>query len=205
MNEDFTPVGVSMHIVYMIIGVIVVGIVIAFTLNSAYETSIEDNGEGLGLPLASADGSTDVSITFTSGTGGVQVSGAYTGRVTDMNIVLLLSDKKAVYVRNGALHYFDGITDNITSSVTLLIRNHTIGAEHFEWLYYPNEDGAYRTYDKSVHYNIDDKVAGMASTDGYVAISMNDTVTNDNITQPVTVTVYDSQYGVNKVRYTWSD
>lgn len=205
MNDDFTPVGVSMHIVYMIIGIIVVGIVIAFCVNSAYVSDIEDNGEGMGLPLASADGSTDTSITFTSGTGGIQISGAYTGRVNDMNIVLLLSDKKAVYVRDGTLHYFDGINDSTPSSVTIIIHNHNIGAEHFDWCYFPHAEGAYRTYDKSVKYNIDERVAGMASTQGYVAISMNDTVTNDNIDVPVHATVYDSQYGVNKVKYTWSD
>lgn len=205
MAKDYNPVGLPVRIAQILVAVIIVGVFSMVCADSATEPNSMENGDGLGLPLASADDSTDTNVTFTSNAGEVQISGAYSGQVSGDDMVLLLSDKIAVYIRGGVMHYYDGTSDSTPASITISIQNHNIGSDRFDWLYYPDANGLYRSYSGGVPYNIDGKVAGMASAEGYVAISMNDTVTNDNITSPVTATVYDSQNGIDKIRYTWSD
>lgn len=204
-SDEFSPMGVSRYVIMLLVGFIVLTILVAITINSSYETTVSENGNGNGIPLASADGTTYASITFTDDGDTVSMVGAYAGTTSETDIVLLLADNYAIYVREGQLHYYNGLIDQVTSNVTANIINHTLNAVYFNWLYFPDEEGSYRSYGSSVHYNIDDRVAGMASQDGFVAISMNDTVTSDNISAPVTVTMYDSQYGVNQIKYNWSD
>lgn len=203
--DEFTPTGVSRHIVMLLIGIIVLTILVATTINSSYETTVSENGEGLGLPLASGDANTDTSITFVENGNKVMMSGGYVGSVTDKDMILLLSDNKAVYILGGQLHYYNGTSDSVLSTVTVDIHHGTVNSSPFTWVYYPNAEGSYRSYSGSVHYNIDDKVAGLGSYDGHVLISMNENVTSDNVPVPVTTDISETQYGIGSVVYKWSD
>lgn len=203
-NEGFTPRGVTGHIVFVIVGLITVGILIGVVLNLVYEVEVEsENGPGVGIPMHRASDNTNTWLNITQTEDGVALSGSYSGTVDISDGIILLANNQAVYVSEGELHYYNGLTDSIITDFTAHIGNGKFNNIPFEWLYYPDSDGPYRAYDGSVAYEVDDRVAGIGSSNGNVIISMNDTVDSNNSGRDVFVYIDRSEEGIEGIYYRW--
>lgn len=202
-DYGFTPGGVAKFLSLMTVGVIAITIFCVVMFDMIYEVDTVDNGEGMGVPMGSADLDTTADLTFIQAVNGVDVSGNYNGVITSKDIVLVLADNQAVYIQDGALHHYDGVSDNVISHLTVTIAGGTMNNVAFAWAYYPDPDGAYRAYDSKVRYDIDSRVAGIGSHEGDVVISMNNTATSDNTGSDVVVIVNRSADGIEGIKYRW--
>ena len=203
-NDGFTPRGVTGHIVFVIVGLITVGILIGVVLNLVYEVNVEsENGPGVGIPMHMASDATNTWLTVTQTDDGLALSGSYNGMVDISSGIILLANNQAVYVSEGELHYYNGLTDSVITDFTAHIGNGRFNDISFEWLYYPHPDGLYRAYDGSVDYEVNDSVAGIGSSNGNVIISMNDTVDSNNSGNDVFVYIDRSEEGIEGIYYRW--
>lgn len=203
-GDGFNPGGVIKYIVTVLIGIILISLFVGVTIDLVYDVDIEeDNGDGLGVPMSSASDKTYADLNFIKTDSGVKVSGAYSGLVRASNIVLVLANDQSVYVRNGDLHYYNGYMDVILNELPMNISHGKLNNLPFEWLYYPNTQGAYRAYDGSVDYDVNERVAGIGTYSDSVIISMNDTVTSNNSGQDVFVYIDRSEEGIEGIYYRW--
>ena len=222
-EDDFTPEGVSRHIVFLLIAVILVtAIFIPVFWGVTGETVIhENNGPGLGMPMAYDSGSplgasytfsvegTNVNVngnySYVVGEGEEQktVSGSYTGSVPmAKDTVLLLTDKSALFITGGKLIWYNGTTNEEVSSITLTAENRQLNGVYYNWVYLPDSNGTFRAYDSSVPYDTDNKAVGVGYSYDKTIISVNNSATNTN---GVTVIVDRTDGGINNISYTWSE
>lgn len=222
-EDDFTPEGVSRHIVFLLIAVILVtAIFIPVFWGVTGETVIhENNGPGLGMPMTYDDGNplgasytfsvegTNVNVngnySYVVGEGENQktVSGSYTGSVSmAKDTVLLLTDKSALFVSGGKLIWYDGTANQEVASITLTMENNQINGQNYNWVYLPDSNGTFRAYDSSVPYDTDNKAVGVGYSYDKTIISVNNSATNTN---GVVVIVDRTDGGINNISYTWSE
>lgn len=180
-----------------------VSVICAIVVAFSYDTIEVSNGSGLGIPLESADENTRATIDFTQDGDTILISGDYVGSVNSKDIVLVLSEKKAIYVQDGQLRYYNGDTDSAITSMRASINYGWFNGSPFEWVYYPAVGGPYRSYDSAVQFDIDQRVAGFGSHDGDAIISMNNTVTSNNVDGQPIVIIKRTSDGIEEIRYRW--
>lgn len=209
-SKTFNPGSVASFITMLIIGMVLIGsVMIPFILDNSSETVESDNGAGAGVPLAKA---TDDSITTsvwvrTTSPGEVVFTGDYTGSTSYTNQIILLSDVFAVFIDDDKVKVYKSSTNAITTvynTFELEINNGKINNLDYEWIYYPSENGEYKSYIPPIKYE-NGEVASLGIYQSNAVISEGDTVYADNIPYDVTVTVQESKYGVRQVYYSWSD
>lgn len=222
-EDDFTPEGVSRHIVFLLIAVILVtAIFIPVFWGVTGETVIhENNGTGLGMPMTYDDGNPlGASYSFTADGGYVTISGTYSAVIgsgddettihgsysgtqsMQKDIVLMLTDKSALFVSDGKLIWYDGTVNQEVTSITLTMENNQINGQNYNWVYLPDSNGTFRAYDSSVPYDTDNKAVGVGYSYDKTIISVNNSATNTN---GVTVIVDRTDGGINNISYTWSE
>ena len=195
-------------IVTLMIGIVIIcSIVIPIVIESSYDPALNFNGEGMGMPLdKSVSASLDMTMEFTADMDGVHITGGYEGDREYADQILLISDKVAVYIQGGQLWYFNSTVNNTApvSYLSVVIANGKVNNVGYEWLYYPNEEGPYRSYTPPLDYNLGDVVAfGLYNDKGI--ISNGDNVTANTSPIDFTVEIKESGYGIKQVYYTWSD
>lgn len=222
-EDDFTPEGVSRHIVFLLIAVILVtAIFIPVFWGVTGETVIhENNGPGLGMPMTYDDGNPlGASYSFTADGDYVTISGTYSAVIgsgddettvhgsysgtqsMQKDIVLMLTDKSALFVSDGKLIWYDGTANQEVTSITLTMENNQINGQNYNWVYLPDSNGTFRAYDSSVPYDTDNKAVGVGYSYDKTIISVNNSATNTN---GVTVIVDRTDGGINNISYTWSE
>lgn len=222
-EDDFTPEGMSRHIVLLLIAVILVtAIFIPVFWGVTGETVIhENNGPGLGMPMTYDDGNPlGASYSFTvdgdyvtisgtysavigSGDDETTIHGSYSGTQSmQKDIVLMLTDKSALFVSDGKLIWYDGTANQEVTSITLTMENNQINGQNYNWVYLPDSNGTFRAYDSSVPYDTDNKAVGVGYSYDKTIISVNNSATNTN---GVTVIVDRTDGSINNISYTWSE
>lgn len=209
-RETFNPGSAASFITMLIIGMVLIGsVMIPFILDTSVETVESDNGIGAGVPLAKA---TDDSVTtsiwiYTTSPGEVVFAGDYIGSTAYTNQIILLSDVLAVFIDGQKVSVYRSSTNVITTvynALELEIDNGKINNLDYEWIYYPSNDGEYKSYIPPIKYE-NGEVAALGIFQSNAIISKGDTVSVDNIPYEVTVSVQKSKYGIRQVYYTWSD
>lgn len=222
-EDDFTPEGVSRHIVFLLIAVILVtAIFIPVFWGVTGETVIhENNGPGLGMPMTYDDGNPlGASYSFTADGDYVTISGTYSAVIgsgddettihgsysgtqsMQKDIVLMLTDKSALFVSDGKLIWYDGTANQEVASITLTMENNQINGQNYNWVYLPDSNGTFRAYDSSVPYDTDNKAVGVGYSYDKTIISVNNSATNTN---GVVVIVDRTDGGINNISYMWSE
>lgn len=222
-DDDFTPEGVSRHIITLMIGIILVtAVFIPVFWGLTGETVIhENNGTGLNMPLGYDNGNplngqytvtlSDETISIDGeyakvigeGDDAERYDGSYHGTIgTDKDAVILLTNNSALFVSDGKLIWYNGTSSAEVTSVTLSIANGIISGTSYSWIYLPDSNGTFRTYDSAVPYDTDNKATGIAYGYDTTIISVNNNATNQN---DVIVAVEREDGGINKITYIWSD
>ena len=207
-EDTNNPISVIHLIVALMIGMVVVcSIVIPLVIESSSDPMKNDNGEGMGLPLAKSVGAElSAELEIVADSSGVHINGDYIEDREYLNQIILLSDKVALYIQDGQLWYFDS-TDNSNVAITQLdvtISDGKVNDVDYDWLYYPNIEGKYRAYTPPLEYRLGDVVAFGVYEEGGI-ISNNDTITANTSPLEFTVEIKDKGYGVGQVYYTWTD
>lgn len=198
--------GVILFIVFMMIGIIVVcSVIIPFVIQTSSEVVENNNGEGMGIPLAmSTSVATDADYRIVVDDENVNISGDYVATLDKSDRLIVLSDKLVVYVLNNQLHFFNGFSDTVLTDMNVVIEHGSMNGTAYSWVYYPNSEGTYRAYDPPLDYKIGDTVA-FGIYNGGCIINSGDTITTNNTGQTVTVQIDESRHGIDQVYYTWSD
>ena len=195
-------------IVTLMIGIVIIcSVVIPIVIDSSYEPALNFNGDGMGMPLEkSTTDRLNTSMEFTADSEGVHITGDYVGDREYADQILLISDKVVIYIQGGQLWYFNSAlnsTDPVTS-LSVLVSNGMVNNVSYEWLYYPNEEGPYRSYTPPLDYKLSDVVTfGLYNSNGI--ISNGEDITANTTPLDFTVEIKEQDYGIKQVYYTWSD
>lgn len=204
-GSDTKPMSNMVQIIFTMVLCIILFMVFCSIVASAYsQVTPNDNGDGYGLPLGSADSDTATTIHIQNVNDQIVLTGDYSGTFNMDDNLFCISDKQAIYVHNGSLHYFNGVGDTVVSTITLQISQGHFNGSEFKWLYYPSENGEYRAYPDSVQF-VSNTLIAMGVHGNNVIISADNKVSNDNIDSDVTVTVNRTNDGVDSVVYGWKE
>lgn len=204
-DSDTKPMGNLIQVLFTMALCIILFTVFCSIVASAYsQVTPNDNGDGCGLPLGSADSDTSTTIYIQNTNNQIVLTGDYSGTFNMDDNLFCISDKQAIYVHNGSLHYFNGVADTVVSTITLQIAQGHFNGSEFNWLYYPSENGEYRAYPDSIQF-VNDTLIAMGVHGNDVIISADNRISNDNIDSDVTVIVNRTHAGVNSIVYGWKE
>lgn len=222
-QDDFTPEGISRHIVLLMIAVILVtAIFIPVFWGVTGQTVIHDNnGPGLEMPMSYDDGNPlGATYTFTLSDNAVSVNGnftcvigegeneqtvrgTYTGTLpADTDRVLVLTDRSVLFVSDGKMIWDNGTSTQEVSTIVITMENNEINGTPYSWAYLPDSNGQYRAYNTSVPYDTDNKAVGVGYAYDKTIISVNNATTN---TEGITVIVDRTDGGIKNIQYVWSE
>ena len=161
------------------------------------EVNIGNNG----IDLALFDGSEhdDKSVAVSLSGSNIVISGTYSKTLSAEDGIVMVSDKNALYTQNGSLYFFDGTTVTQVENIMLDFTGNTVNGQTVSWVYFPETDGEYSSYNNGYRYQLSDAVGvgGWYSLMG--AISNGDNVTvsvPEGVTAHVNVAEDNSVLGV---------
>lgn len=190
-------------IIGIVAAVIIVCVCLIPIVNSAAMDHVEYENEGhsdveLSLfKLSSAHADKTVSVAMEGSN--IVLSGDYEKTVGNEDQLLMVSNVSSVFVKNGQLYYFDGNYTNAVSQIDLVIAGHNVNGKNADWVYFPETDGIYGSYNDGFDHRVSD-VIGVGSFAGYSVVSKQNTVLTDDYLS-ATVVVDEQTKAVENVHY----
>lgn len=153
-TENLTRTIIGVLVAVVVLAVIMVPLVDGLTKTTVDIEEINENSSGIDLDYITLGDVADRTVNVSLADGNVNFTGAYTKSIPVSDMVIMVSDTSALFVRNGALVWFDGTTNQTVDSKEL-----TLSTAGDEWAYFPTTDGKYSSYNSGFEYTLSDVVA----------------------------------------------
>lgn len=208
MNNSLTAESITPKMVSILIGIIIIALVLIPILNSTMQDTREihqtnEGSVGADLSLFNAGTTKNYTVEVTKDGSAIVLTGDYsTSYDIAMNSVIMLANSQALYTDNGKLYYTDGQRTTEVDSYTLTLDSTHLNGQPYQWVYFPETNGAYASYTNGYDYNLSGNIIAMGTYAGVTVISKDSTVTSNDTVAPIdTVTIHTDNEKTTGVTY----
>lgn len=181
-NQTLTKSVIAVLVAIIVIGVVLVPLVNEMAGGSGDTDRKNEGAYGVDLGYyGSTDSWPAKTVTVSLSRSAITLSGDYTASVSASdNGIIAISDKGALYAKNGSLIWYDGTSRSFVSTLTLtLTEDKHFNGNAVSWVYFPETDGAFASYSGTVSYDLSDIVA-VGDFAGLVLVSDNKSIVGNN-------------------------